>query len=127
MPYGRLPGTAIEANSIPATQFVASISAPPRLSNVAVTGNTYSPIGGNLSSTTGGFIRILGTDFVSGCTVVVGDFAAGTQANVASAVSFVNSTQVNAQLPAVVAGSKSIFLVNPNGATAVRVAAVNYS
>ena len=127
MPYGQLPGTAIEANTIPATQFVAAVAAPPRISNVAVTSNSYTPIGGNLSSATGGFIRITGTDFVSGCSVVVGDFAAGTPANVASAVSFVSSTQVNAQLPAVTAGTRSVFLVNPNGAVAVRVAAVNYS
>jgi len=126
MPYGQLPGTAITANSIPATQFVA-VSAPPKISNIAVTNNTYSFTGGNLSSSTGGFIRIIGTDFVSGCSVVVGDLAAGAQANVATAVSFVNTTQVNAQLPAVSAGTKSVFLVNPNGSTAIRVAAVNYS
>lgn len=121
-----LPGTAIQANSIPATQFV-SVSAPPKISNITVTNSGYTPIGGNLSVSTGGYIRITGTDFVSGCTVVVGDFIAGNLANVASSVTFVNSTQVNSQLPAVSAGSKSVFLVNPNGATAVRINAVNYS
>ena len=64
-----------------------------KISTIVITDSSYNNLDDLAVDTAGGYIKITGTGFVSGCTVVV-----GTQT--ASAVSFVSSTEVRAQIPA---------------------------
>lgn len=120
------PGQAFTANTLPTASFTVDVAGP-RIANIQVTNSSYTVTGASNVSTAGGYIRVNGTGFVSGCTVVVGTLAAGDLPNVASAVSFVSSTQVNVQVPAVAAGYRTIFVVNPDGTTALRFNALAYS
>jgi hypothetical protein len=126
MPIQRFPGRAFVENSLPATVFSTDVAGP-RIANIQVTDSNYSVTGAANVSTAGGYIRINGTGFVSGCTVIIGSLAAGAVPNVAPSVSFINSTRVNAQVPANSAGSRTVFLVNPDGSTALKFDGVSYS
>ena len=126
MPIQRFPGTAFAANSLPTQVFATEIYGA-RISNIQVTDSNYSVTGAANVSTAGGHIRINGSGFVTGCTVVLGSLAAGAVPNLASAVSFISSTQVHAQVPALPAGYRTVFLVNPDGSTALRFNGIGYS
>ena len=90
------------------------------ISSIVLTDSSYATITDTSLSLTGGYIRILGTGFVSGCTVVIDN-------SVATSVTFVNSTEIRAQLPAKVAGTYILYVSNPSGAVAIRVNAITFS
>ena len=90
------------------------------ISSIVLTDSSYATITDTSLSLTGGYIRILGTGFVSGCTVVIDN-------SVATSVTFVNSTEIRAQLPAKVAGTYILYASNPSGAVAIRVNAITFS
>ena len=92
----------------------------PRISNVQVTDSTYTVLDDTAVDTAGGYIKITGTNFVAGCQVVV-DMTAVT------AVTFVSATEVTAQLAAKAAGTYTVYVINPNGDTAVRIYGVTFS
>jgi hypothetical protein len=120
MPLFTTPGTAITAGTITATQFSNTVDfGGPKISSILVTDSSYVTIGGNVS-TAGGYIKTIGTGFVTGCTVVV-------NSNIATSVTFVSSTEVRAQLPATVAGSYFIYLTNPDGGVALKINGITFS
>lgn len=120
MPIQQLPGTAVVPNSIGSSAISTTVSFGPKISAIAVTDSGYTVLDDTAVSVAGGYIKITGTGFVSGCTVVI-----GTQ--LATSVSFVSSTEIRAQIPAQAAGSYIVYLTNPDGGIAIRVNAVNYS
>jgi hypothetical protein len=94
----------------------------PTIANVAVTDSSYNVINDTpYISSTGGYIKVSGTGFASGATVYVGGSAAVT-------TSFINSTEVRAQ---VAAGATSnafpVYVVNTDSSVAIKLAAVTYS
>jgi hypothetical protein len=94
----------------------------PTIGNVAVTDSNYNTLNDTpFISSTGGYIKITGTGFASGATVYVGGSAAVT-------TSFINSTEVRAQ---VAAGTTSnafpVYVVNTDSSVAIKLAAVTYS
>jgi hypothetical protein len=97
-----------------------SAAAVPKVTGVAVTDSSYAALDDTAVSTAGGYIKITGTGFVTGCQVLIGTVAA-------TSVSFVSSTEVRAQLPATAAGTYIMYLVNPDGSVAIRVNAVTFS
>ena len=120
MPLFTTPGTAITAGTITETQFSNTVDfGGPKISSILVTNSSYVATGSNTVSTAGGYIKAIGTGFVTGCTVVV-------NSNIASSVSFVNSTEVRAQLPATVDGTYMMYLTNPDGGVALRLNAITY-
>lgn len=70
-------------------------AAIPKITNIQVTDNTYTVLDDTAVALTGGYIKITGTGFASGCQVLVGTTAA-------TSTTFVSSTEVRAQIPATV-------------------------
>ena len=112
--------TKISTNNLDTTvtALVAGYGGP-KISNIAVTDSSYTVVDDTAVSTAGGNIQITGTNFVTGCQVLVNTTAA-------TAVTFVSSTTVRAQLPATTAGTYVVYLVNPDGGVAIRVNGVSF-
>lgn len=68
----------------------------------------------------GGYIKLTGSGFSSGCQVYVNQTAA-------ISTTFVNNTVATAQVPAQVAGTYFVYLVNTDGSTATKVNGLTYS
>jgi alpha-tubulin suppressor-like RCC1 family protein len=66
------------------------------------------------ANTTGGYAVITGSGFNNGSTVIFGT-------TTAPAVSYVNSTTLRTQIPALAAASYPVYVVNSNGATGIKI------
>ena len=95
-------------------------STGPKISLVVVTDSSYNTLDDTAVALTGGYIKIAGSGFESGCQVLLGT-------TLATSVSYISSTEVRAQLPAASTGTYIIYLVNSDGGTAIRVNAVTFS
>lgn len=116
---GASNGNVIKSNGT--TTVWGNLSAAgPKITSVAITDSSYNVIDDTAVALTGGYIKITGSDFVSGCLVVV-------DTSSATSTTFVNSTEIRAQLPAKSAGSYVLYVTNPDGSTGIRVAGVTYS
>jgi len=93
----------------------------PTISNVSVTNSSYTVLNDTpYVSTAGGYIKITGTGFVSGCTVYVGGSAA-------TSTTFVSSTEVRAQIGAASSNSYMVYVVNPDSSTGILLNAISFS
>lgn len=97
----------------------SAASLVPRISSVDVTNSSYIPTGESYVNTAGGYIKISGAAFVSGCSVLI-DLAPAT------AVTFVGPEELRVQVPAKSTGNYSLFVVNPDGGTAIFVPGISY-
>jgi hypothetical protein len=68
----------------------------------------------------GATVAITGTGFVNGCQVLVDSVYAPT-------VTFVSSTSISFTTPAMSAGTYPIYVINPDGGTAIAIPGVSYS
>jgi len=91
-----------------------------RITGVTITDNTYTALDDTAVSTSGGYIVIIGSGFLTGCQVVIGSL-------IATSVSFVNSNTIQVQVPAQAAGNYTIYVTNTDGSTAIRVNGLSYS
>lgn len=98
----------------------AAPSAPPKISSVAVTDSSYNELDDTAVALEGGYIIITGAGFVGGCQVLI-------DGTLASSISVINNTTIHAQIGAKTAGTYTMYVVNPDGATGVRINAVTYS
>jgi hypothetical protein len=101
-----------------------SISLGPKIQSVQVANSTYVIKDDTAVNVAGGFIVVTGQGFQSNCQILISD---GTTSNLACSVSFVSSTTLRAQVPAKSAGTYSVYLINGDGDTAIRVNALQYS
>jgi len=101
------------------TQLIAQ-GGGPKITGVAITNSSWTVLDDTAVDTAGGYIKLTGTNFVTGCSVVVGTTSA-------TAVTFTSSTELRVQLPAQAAGTYILYVTNPDGGTAIRVNAVTYS
>lgn len=92
----------------------------PKITAIEVTDSSYNVLDDTAVSLTGGYIKITGTGFTSGCRVLINNTPA-------SSVTFVNSTTVRAQVGAKDAGTYVVYLVNSNGGVAISVDGLTYS
>lgn len=90
------------------------------ISNIQVTNSSYTVLDDTAVDTAGGYVKITGAGFASGCTVLVNQTPA-------TSVTFISATEVRAQLPATAAGSYIVYVVNPSGDVAIRVNGVTFS
>jgi hypothetical protein len=90
------------------------------ISNIQVTDSSYNVLDDTAVDTAGGYIKITGSGFASGCSVLINQTAA-------TSVSFVSSTEVRAQVPATAAGTYIVYLVNTSGDVAIRVNGITFS
>jgi len=126
MPIQKLPGSAIAPGTITVVQLESTVATTvqtgggPKITAITVTNNSYTNLDDTAVSVSGGYIKITGTGFVTGCSVIIGTV-------VATSVSFISSTEVRAQVPAQSAGTYTVYLVNPDGGVGIRVNGLNYS
>ena len=92
----------------------------PIINYVFVTTNTYTVLDDTAVDVAGGYIKLTGSGFVDGCTVLIGNTPA-------TSTTFINSTEVRAQVPAMSAGTYIVFLINGNGQTAIKVNGITFS
>jgi hypothetical protein len=105
--------TQINQNNIQAST-LAELGSGPTVTNIQITNSSYVVLDDTAVSTSGGYIKITGTNFASGCEVIIGSTNA-------TAVSFVSSTVLNVQVPALSAGTYVVYVVNSDGSVAIRV------
>ena len=98
--------------------FAKTLTPKVRLANVANSAFTISAV--TAVNIGGGYIVLTGSEFQSGAQVLVGNTPA-------TSTSFVNSSILQVQVPARPAGTYNVFVVNPDGGTAIRVNGVTYS
>ena len=65
-------------------------------------------------------INLTGNGFQSGCSVLVGSTAA-------SVVTFISTTQISFTAPVQTAGTYVIYVINPDGGTAISIPGISYS
>jgi hypothetical protein len=120
----KLKGTAIQAGTITVTQLETSVAntvqtgGGPKITSVQVTDNTFVPLDDTAVDTAGGFIKINGSGFVSGCSVIIGSQSA-------SAVSFLSVAALGVTVPALTTGTYTVYVTNPDGSVAIRVNGLN--
>jgi hypothetical protein len=103
------------------TATISAITGPTLTSVQIASDGTYATILDDTAvNTSGGFIVVNGTGFVSGCQVYI-------DSTISTSVTFVSSTRVNVQVPALSAGTYVIYLVNPDGSMAIRINGLTYS
>ena len=107
----KLANTAVVA-------FAKTLTPKVRFANVANSAFTISAT--TAVNISGGYIVLTGSDFQSGAQVLIGNTPA-------TSTSFVNSTILRAEVPAKPAGTYNLFVVNPDGGTAIRVNGITYS
>ena len=92
----------------------------PAITAVAITDSDYNLIDDTAVSTSGGYIKITGSGFASGCVVYVAGVAATT-------TTFVSYTEVRAQIPATSSNTLHVYLVNPNGGAGIYLSGITFS
>jgi hypothetical protein len=92
----------------------------PKISSIIVTDSSYNNLDDTAVALGGGYIKLIGEDFATGCQVLIG-------LTPVTSVTFVSATEVRAQVPATAAGTYIVYLVNPDGGTAIRVNAITFS
>lgn len=78
---------------------------------VAITDSNYTVLDDTALATTGGYIKLTGTGFKTGCIVYVGGVAATT-------TTFVSSTEVRAAVGSNSSNTFTVYLVNTDGSAA---------
>jgi hypothetical protein len=92
----------------------------PKISGIVVTNDSYTNLDDTAVDIAGGYIKIIGTGFATGCQVLI-------NTTPATSVTYISSTEVRAQLPATAAGTYVVYLVNTDGGVAIRFNGVTFS
>lgn len=113
--------TKITADNLaPALATVITQGGGPKISNVTIADSSYNTLDDLAVSTSGGYIKILGSGFSSGCQVTIGT-------TLASSVTFISSSEIRAQVPSKSSGSYPVYVTNTDGGTGVRINGLSYS
>jgi alpha-tubulin suppressor-like RCC1 family protein len=120
MAITQLQATSIADGAITTEKFSGDVSLSIKVSNVAISNSTYTVLDDTAVNVGGGYIVITGAGFQSGAQVLI-------NRDEATSVSFVDSTTLRAQVPAKTAGTYNLYVVNPDGGTAIRVNGLTYS
>jgi hypothetical protein len=94
--------------------------APVTITQVQITDSSWTVLDDSAVSIDGGYIVITGSNFQSGCNVII-------NSTNATSVSVVNSTTLRVQVPALAAGTYIVYVTNTNGGTAIIVNGLTYS
>ena len=92
----------------------------PLISTVSIANSSYVIVDDTAVSNAGGYAVITGSNFTSGTQVLFGSASACT-------VTFVDSTQLNVQVPALTAGSYVVYVQNGDGSTAIKLNGITSS
>ena len=92
----------------------------PVITSRYITNSSYTNLDDTAIATAGGYIKLIGTGFASGCTVYVNSIAATT-------TTFVSTTEVRAAIPAATNGTYSLTLFNSSGSGAIFSSGLTFS
>ena len=109
-----LPAGTQVGNQPVATVVEVSTGGGPKITNLQITDNAWTVLDDTAVDTAGGYVLITGTNFVSGALVYFNQ----TPAN---SVAFVGTTTLRVTVPALTAGTYIVYVINPDGGTAIRV------
>jgi hypothetical protein len=112
-------GAAGSAGQTGATGPAGSSDAP-KISNVQIANSSWTVLDDTAADTTSAYVLINGTAFVTGCSVLL-----NTQS--ATSVTYVNQTQLRVVANNFAAGTYIVYVVNPDGGTALRVNGLTFS
>jgi alpha-tubulin suppressor-like RCC1 family protein len=122
----KILGTQITAGTIETTQLSNTATATlvktlaPKVLYANVASNTFTVLDDTAVNVGGGYIVVTGAEFQSGATVLI-------DTTPASAVTYVNSTTLQVQVPTKSAASYNLYVVNPDGGVGIKVAGITYS
>lgn len=116
---------ALPAGSTVGGQSVASggdvaTGGGPKITAVTVTNASYNNLDDTAVDIAGGYIKITGTGFAAGCTVLINNTPA-------TSTTYIGPTEVRAQVPATAAGTYMLYVINADGGVAIRVNGVTFS
>jgi hypothetical protein len=97
-----------------------SAPALPTIDTIQVTDSLGTVLDDTAVDIAGGYIRITGTGFSLGCSILVGTTPA-------ISTTFVSSTEITAQVSAMAAGTYVVFLINGNGQITLKVSGITFS
>jgi hypothetical protein len=109
-----LPAGTQVGNQPVATVVEVSTGGGPKITNLQITDNAWTVLDDTAVDTAGGYILITGTNFVSGALVYFNQTPA-------TSVAFVGTTTLRVTVPALTAGTYIVYVINPDGGTAIRV------
>ncbi len=92
----------------------------PTIANVSIANSSYTLLDDTAVSNAGGYVVITGSNFTSGAQVLFGSTSACT-------VTFVDSTQLNVEVPTLTAGSYVVYVQNGDGSTAIKLNGITSS
>lgn len=116
----RITSANIAPGAITADRLAEGVGGGPKISNIQVTDNTYTVLDDTAVGLSGGYVKITGTGFQTGCVAIIGS-------TTATATAFVSGNFINVQVPALAAGTYIVYVVNPDGGVAIRVNGLTYS
>lgn len=111
----------LAANTITPEKIASTVAlGGPRIANVQIANSSWSQLDDTAVDTAGGYVIVNGSGFNSGCQVLI-------NSTPATSVTFVSSSVLRVQVPAKDANTYVMYVVNPDGGTAVGVNALTYS
>jgi hypothetical protein len=121
---GSIVGSDIAANTITTSNLnssvISQLNTAPTITQIQITNSSYTVLDDTAVASTGGYIKITGTNFTAGSQVVIGSVAA-------TSVGFVSSTVLNVQVPAQAAGTYIVYVTTNTGSVAILVNGLTYS
>lgn len=121
MALTRLKTGNFTANSITVDLVEAGASGNPGITNIIITDSSYNNTeNSTISTSSGGYIKIIGFGFQSNCQVHVEDV-------LAASVTFISANEVRAQLNGRAAGSYIVYLTNSSGKFALKINGITYA
>jgi alpha-tubulin suppressor-like RCC1 family protein len=120
MALTKLSSSEIQTGAITTELISGDVALSLRISNVSIANSTYTVLDDTAVNVGGGYIVVTGAGFQSGAQVIINETPA-------TSTTFVSSTELRAQVGAKSAASYDLFVVNPDGGTAIRVNGLTYS
>jgi hypothetical protein len=122
MSFTKISSTNIANGAITFAQTAAgAFTLIPTITNVQIADASYNVLDDTAANTGGGYVVITGSNFGSNSQVIIGTTNA-------TSTTYVNSTTIRAQVPALSAATYSLYVVdNTTGATAIKVNGLTYS
>lgn len=110
--------TQISTQNIQSTSL--AVLEGPKITNIQITNSGGTVLDDTAVALAGGYIKLTGSGFQTGCQIKV----AGA---LATSVTFISSTEVRAQVAAASAGTYDVYFTNSDGSTAIRISGLTYS
>lgn len=121
MALTKIIGDVIASNTISSNNISSTVElGGPKIANVQIANSSWGVLDDTAVSVDGGYIIVNGSGFVSGCQVIVDGVTAPS-------VTFANSSQLRVTVSSDSAGTYMVYVVNPDGGTAIGVNALTYS